>query len=78
MRQTWNDAGFDRVADDHDDWNILSCLLRRKRGRDVERHDNIYLEPNEFSREFRKSIQFSFRGAKLEYDVLSVRVAEFK
>jgi hypothetical protein len=29
MRQTWNDAGLDRIAHDYDYWDILSCLFRR-------------------------------------------------
>src|SRR5262245_55895006 len=76
MRQTGNDAGFDWVAHDYEDWDISRCLLRRQRGRDVERHDNIYFEPNEFSCEVRKPIQLSLRGPKLECDILPLRITK--
>jgi transcriptional regulator with XRE-family HTH domain len=44
---------------------------------DVERHDYIELEPDKLGRQFRKSIQLSFRGPKLECDVLSLDIAKY-
>ena len=44
---------------------------------DVERHDHVDLEPDQLGRELRKSIQLSFRGAKLECNVLPFHIAKF-
>ena len=76
MRQAGDDAGFDRIADDYYDRNVLCCRLCSERRRDVKRHDDINLEPNEFGREIRKSIQFPFRRAKLKRNVLPFRVTK--
>src|SRR5262249_31751897 len=51
--------------------------VRRQRRRGVHCHDHINLEPDKLGRELRKPIQLSFRGAKLERDVLALHVAEF-
>ena len=76
-RQAGNYAGFDRVARDYDDWNFSCCLLRRQRAGDVERHDHIDLKPDQLGRKLGKSIQLSFRGAKLECNVLPFHIAKF-
>src|SRR5262249_30248438 len=59
------------------DRDILGCLLCRQRAGHIQRHDHIDLEPDKLGRELWKSIQLSFRGAKLECDVLPLYVAEF-
>src|SRR5450756_2196910 len=43
---------------------------------DVERHNHIDLEPDKLGRELRKSIQLSFRGAKLEYNIFILHIAK--
>ena len=76
MRQARNDAGFDWVANDYNDWDILRCLLCCERGRDVKRHDYVDLKSNELSCELRKSRQLSFRRPKLECNVLAFHIAK--
>ena len=56
MGQAGNDASFDWVAHNYYDWDISRCLLCSQRGRDVERYDHVYLEPDELSRELGQPI----------------------
>ena len=61
MSQARNDAGFDWVANDDNDWDILRCPLCCQRGWNVKRHDDVDLKSNQLSCELRKSLQLSFR-----------------
>jgi hypothetical protein len=42
----------------------------------VERHDQIYLEPDQFSRKLWKPIKLCFRGAEFKCNILPVHVAK--
>jgi hypothetical protein len=69
-------SGFDRVACQYHDGDITCCLLRCQRAGHIERHDHVDLEPDQLGRKLGKSIQPFFRGAKLEFDVSSLDIAE--
>src|SRR4029450_9225232 len=77
MCQAGNYAGFDRVGREYHGWYSTCCLLRRQCAGDVERHNNIDLEPDKLGGKLGKSVQLSFRGAKLKRNVLPLQIAKF-
>ena len=72
-----NDAGFDWVGRDDDDWDIPCCLFCRQCAGHIERYDHINLEPDQLGCKARKSIELSFRRAKLKCNVLPLDIAQF-
>jgi hypothetical protein len=77
IRKARDDAGFDWFARQYYGWNIQGRLLRCQGARNIERHDDIDLESDQFGREIGKPIQFAFRRTKLEDNVASLNIALF-
>src|SRR5437588_2321298 len=75
-RQAGHYAGFDRVGRDYYNRDFTCCPLRRQCAGDIECHDDIDLEPEQLGRKLGKSIQLSFRRAKLKCNVLSLLIAK--
>jgi hypothetical protein len=68
---------FHWVGRDGYNGNFACCLFCGQRGRHIERHDHVHFDPDQFGRELRKTVQFSFRGAKLECNILSLYISKF-
>ena len=75
--QARNYASFDRISRDYHNGDFTCRLLRSQCAGDVERYDHIDLKPDQLGRKLGKSIQPSFRGAKLESNVLPLHIASF-
>src|SRR5262249_52817365 len=69
--------GFYRIGGEDHNRDILRCLLRRQGTGDIQRYDHVDLEPDKLGRKPRKLIELSFCRAKLECNVLPLRIAQF-
>jgi len=77
VRKTRDDPHADRVADaQHDNRDLARGVLRGQHGRRKYCDDNIDLQANQLSGQFRQALEIAFGGTDFEADSLPLDITE--